>query len=271
MVDPATPLATGVIVPEWGELVAASHWRTIDFISDLHLQPTEPATVVAWLQYLQTTTADALFVLGDLFEVWVGDDALQEPGSFEAQGAAALKSASQRLSVYFMHGNRDFLAGPEFLSESGAIGLSDPTVLVFGHQRLVLSHGDLLCLDDVEYQQFRVLARSAQWQTRFLSQSLHTRRAQARDIRSQSEQRKQSGAPYADVDDDAALVWLDKARATTLVHGHTHRPAEHDLAPGLQRVVLSDWDLAATPARGDVLRLSETGLTRWALSAVAAA
>ncbi|MFN3436298.1 MAG: UDP-2,3-diacylglucosamine diphosphatase [Acidovorax sp.] len=252
-------------VPRFEELAAPSHWRTVEFISDLHLQASEPATVAAWQHYLQTTQADALFILGDLFEVWVGDDALLEPGSFEAQGCAALKAAAQRLPVYFMHGNRDFLAGAAFLAHCGITGLSDPTVLGFGDQRFLLSHGDLLCLDDVDYQRFRVQARSEAWQTQFLSQPLATRRAQARGIREESEARKQSGATYADVDGPAAIAWLQAARAHTLIHGHTHRPANHMLAPGLQRVVLSDWDAAALPPRAETLRLSRAGLERIAL------
>ena len=258
----AAPLTT---VPPFEELAAPSHWRTVDFISDLHLQTSEPATVAAWLHYLQTTEADALFILGDLFEVWVGDDALHEPGSFEAQGCAALRAAAQRLPLYFMHGNRDFLAGPAFLAHCGITGLADPTVLAFGGHRLVLSHGDLLCLDDVDYQRFRVQARSAEWQERFLTQPLAMRRAQARGIRQESEARKQSGAIYADVDGPAAIAWLTAAHAHTLIHGHTHQPASHILAPGLQRVVLSDWDATAQPPRAEVLRLTAEGLERVAL------
>ncbi|MFN4120899.1 UDP-2,3-diacylglucosamine diphosphatase [Acidovorax sp.] len=249
-------------VPRFEELAAPSHWRTVEFISDLHLQASEPATVDAWQHYLSTTQADALFILGDLFEVWVGDDALLEPGSFEAQACGALRAAAQRRPVYFMHGNRDFLAGDAFLQHCGITGLHDPTVLVFAGQRYVLSHGDLLCLDDVDYQRFRVLARSSAWQQQFLSLPLDTRRAQARGIRQESEARKQSGAPYADVDHPAAIAWLQAAGAQTLIHGHTHRPAHHALAPGLQRVVLSDWDASALPPRLETLRLSAAGLER---------
>lgn len=254
-------------VPRFGELAAPSHWRTVDFISDLHLQASEPDTVALWRRYLHTTGADALFILGDLFEVWVGDDAIQAPGSFEAEACATLQAATQRLPVYFMHGNRDFLAGAGFLAHCGITGLADPTVLIFGGQRYVLSHGDLLCLDDVEYQRFRLQARSAQWQQRFLAQPLAERRAQARGIRQESEARKQSGTPYADVDGPVTMQWLQAAQAHTLIHGHTHRPADHLLAPCLQRVVLSDWDATAQPPRAEVLRLSiAQGLERIALA-----
>ena len=259
----AAPLTT---VPLFEELVAPPYWRTVDFISDLHLQASEPATVAAFQHYLESTPADALFILGDLFEVWVGDDALREPGSFEAQGCGLLRAATQRLPVYFLHGNRDFLAGPDFLAACGITGLADPTVLAFGSQRYVLSHGDLLCLDDVDYQRFRLQARSADWQQQFLAQPLATRRVQARGIRQESEAKKQSGASYADVDGPAAVAWLQAADAHTLIHGHTHRPAQHVLAPGLQRVVLSDWDAAALPPRLETLRLSSAGLERLSLA-----
>ncbi len=259
----ADPLTT---VPLFEELAAPPHWRTVDFISDLHLQASEPATVAALQQYLESTPADALFILGDLFEVWVGDDAQREPGSFEAQGCALLRAATQRLPVYFMHGNRDFLAGPDFLAACGITGLADPTILTFGDQRYVLSHGDLLCLDDADYQCFRLQSRSAAWQQQFLAQPLATRRVQARGIRQESEAKKQSGASYADVDGPAAVAWLQAAGAHTLIHGHTHRPALHGLAPGLQRVVLSDWDAAALPPRLETLRLSSAGLERLSLA-----
>ena len=252
-------------MPRFEELVAPSHWRTVDFLSDLHLQASEPDTLAAWHHYLQTTPADALFILGDLFEVWVGDDALDDPGSFESQACALLQAASRQRALFFLHGNRDFLIGPGFARHTGATLLHDPTVLVWQGQRLLISHGDALCLDDVDYQRFRVQARSVQWQEHFLAQPLAQRRAQARGIRAESEARKQSGAVYADVDGPAAIAWLQAARATTLVHGHTHRPAEHPLAPDVRRVVLSDWDAAAQPPRADVLRLTPQGLERIAI------
>lgn len=253
-------------VPRCEELAAPAHWRAVDFLSDLHLQASEPATLAAWRHYLQTTPADALFILGDLFEVWVGDDALDEPGSFEARACALLQAASRRHTLFFLHGNRDFLIGPGFARCTGATLLHDPTVLVWQGQRLLLSHGDALCLQDVDYQRFRQQARSPAWQQHFLAQPLAQRRAQARGIRAESEARKQSGAVYADVDAAAAAAWLQAARAATLVHGHTHRPGEHALGPGLARTVLSDWDLAAHPPRADVLRLSAAGLERIAIA-----
>ena len=251
-------------VPRCAQLSAAPHWRTVDFLSDLHLQVSDRATFAAWQRYLAQTPADAVFLLGDLFEVWVGDDALDEPGSFEAQCCAVLQTAAQRRALFFLPGNRDFLVGNAFLRRSGVTGLSDPTVLSFAGQRWLLSHGDALCLDDVAYQRFRSVARSAEWQQQFLAQPLAVRRAQARAIRHQSEARKDAGEVYADVDTAAACAWLRSANAHTLIHGHTHRPGAHRLADGLSRVVLSDWDAAAQPPRADILRLSASGLQRLA-------
>jgi UDP-2,3-diacylglucosamine hydrolase len=252
-------------------------WDTLDFISDLHLQAEEPATVQAFEAYLKATRADAIFLLGDLFEVWVGDDALEDAGSFEAACAATLRQAAARRPLFFMQGNRDFLTGPQFDAACGTTTLADPTVLDCDGQRLLLSHGDALCLDDVQYQRFRAMARSPAWQTAFLAQPLDLRRAQARGIRAQSESRKQeSRAPggdagampgYADLDVQATRDWLHAAGASTLIHGHTHRPAEHALGDGLRRVVLSDWDLAARPPRAEVLRWQRNrGLRRLPLS-----
>ncbi|UJB67094.1 UDP-2,3-diacylglucosamine diphosphatase [Acidovorax sp. YS12] len=253
-------------VPRAEELTAAPAWRTVDFLSDLHLDPGHEATVQALAGYLARTHADAIFLLGDLFEVWVGDDALADPGSFESRCCALLAQAARQHALYFLHGNRDFLIGEGFARASGAALLPDPTVLAFAGQRWLLSHGDALCLDDAEYQRFRVLARSPAWQQSFLAVPLAQRRAQARGMRAQSEARKHSSAWYADVDHPAALAWLQAANARALIHGHTHRPATHVLAPGLLRHVLSDWDLDATPPRAEVLRLTAEGLERLPLA-----
>ncbi len=243
------------------ELIAPLSWRAIDFISDLHLQASEPATFSAWQRYMQTTPADAVFILGDLFEVWVGDDVLQELG-FEQQCAEVLRQTATRVPTFFMHGNRDFLVGSDLLMACNTALLADPAVLTFNHQRWLLSHGDALCLDDVDYMAFRRQVRSADWQQTFLAKPLAERQAIARGLRQQSEARKQSSADYADVDSQAARQLLKQAKALTLIHGHTHIPANHDLGDGLTRIVLSDWDAAATPRRAEVLRLSAQGLLR---------
>ncbi len=248
------------------ELTAPPQWRALDFLSDLHLQATEPATVAAFAQYLRHTPADGVFILGDLFEVWVGDDAA-EPGSFEAHCGELLREAASRCAVFFIRGNRDFLVGSRFLNASGARDLPDPTVLNFAGQRWLLSHGDALCLDDVDYQRFRSQVRNPAWQQAFLSRSLPERQAMARGMREASTARQSEVSEYADVDANAAKAWLGSANATTMIHGHTHRPAEHSLGADhqgrqLRRVVLSDWHLDDPSPRADVLRLDASGLYR---------
>ena len=250
------------------EFIAPPAWQTIDFISDAHLQAAEPMTFTAWQRYMQITPADAVFILGDLFEVWVGDDVLGEC-CFEYQCAQVIKQTAVRVPTFFMHGNRDFLVGNSLMAACNTTLLADPTVLSFNQQRWLLSHGDELCINDVDYLQFRQLVRSSQWQQMFLAKPLAERQAIARSLRQQSQMqhfaRQQSGAAYADVDDNAARQWLEQAKSTTLIHGHTHQPAVHDLGNGLQRVVLSDWDAAAMPARAEVLRLTAQGLQRISL------
>jgi UDP-2,3-diacylglucosamine hydrolase len=255
-------------VPPFSELVAQTSWHTVDFISDLHLNADEPATFMAWQAYLRNTPADAVFILGDLFEVWVGDDAVSadfqaHPESgFDNRCASVLAQAGSRLALFFMHGNRDFLVGPAFMATCHARLLDDPTVLSFAGQRWLLSHGDALCLDDTDYMAFRQQVRSPGWQQAFLARPLAERQAMAREMRSQSEARKRSGMDYGDVDPNAARQWLETAHARTLIHGHTHKPALHDLGKGLSRVVLSDWDGGARVPRAEVLRLDSSGLQR---------
>lgn len=248
--------------PRIAELTAPAAWQVVDFISDLHLQAGEPATVAAWEHYMAHTCADAVFILGDLFEVWVGDDVLganDAEAQFEARCAHTLRATAQRCAVFLMHGNRDFLLGASFAQACGLQLLADPTALVFGEQRWLLTHGDALCLDDSDYLQFRTQVRSPEWQATFLARPLAERRAIARGLRAQSETRKKSGAVYADVDAAATRHWLQATQAHELIHGHTHKPADHALSPDLQRRVLSDWDADATPPRAEVLRLRLDG------------
>ncbi|MES2786498.1 MAG: UDP-2,3-diacylglucosamine diphosphatase [Pseudomonadota bacterium] len=251
--------------PHAAELAAPASWRTIDFISDLHLEASDAATFAAWSRYMQETPADAVFILGDLFEVWVGDDAVHH-SAFLADCAHVLRQCATHAAVYFMHGNRDFLVGRTFLGESSTALLADPTVLSFAGDRWLLSHGDALCLADVDYLRFREQVRSPQWQQAFLARPLAEREATGRALRKQSEERKRSGEPYADVDTAAASDWLSAANAATLIHGHTHRPADHSLPGGRTRTVLSDWDAKVAPPRMEVLRLSCDGLQRLVLS-----
>jgi UDP-2,3-diacylglucosamine hydrolase len=202
--------------------------------------------------------ADALFILGDLFEVWVGDDAARG-ASFEQQCAEVIRATAQRLPVFFLPGNRDFLVGTELAQVSGLTLLTDPTVFSFGTGRWLLSHGDALCLADTEYLAFRAQVRDPTWQRAFLAQPLGTRQELARGMRAESEQLKRTGRDYADVDTPAALQWLLAADAPVLVHGHTHKPADHVLDATHRRIVLSDWDADAVPPRLESLRLHADG------------
>lgn len=255
---------------------APAGWRALDFISDLHLQAGEPATAQAFRHYLRDCAADALFILGDLFEVWIGDDlldaspaerALDPEHDFLAGLCADLRAFSARRALYVMHGNRDFLLGARFATASGATLIPDPTRLRWGEQRLLLSHGDALCLDDTDYLAFRDQVRRPGWQTAFLTRPLSERAALARGLRAQSEARKQDPQlSWADVDPVMTKDWLRACQADTLVHGHTHRPARHGLGDGLQRLVLSDWDVDARPARAEALRLDTDGWHRIALT-----
>lgn len=253
-------------------LTAPAHWRQLDFIADLHLQASDSATFSAWRDYMLRTQADALFILGDLFEVWVGDDEFDDgvqhgrdggptpTAGLAARCAEVIEATSRRLSVYFMHGNRDFLLGPVYAQVCGMVLLDDPSVLEFAGQRWLLSHGDALCLADTDYLQFRSQVRSEQWRREFLARPLAERQLVGRQLRSQSEARKSSnratGAMLADLDNNAVRDWLLAADAGTLIHGHTHQPAEHDLGNGQRRHVLSDWDGSASPVRASILRLN---------------
>ena len=249
------------------ELRAPPDWRAIELISDLHLSELQPATFEAFAQYLHSTAADAVLILGDLFEVWVGDDS-RVAGTFAARAAAILTEASRERSIGFMAGNRDFLVGEELLGDCGLIALSDPMVLDSWGERIVLTHGDALCLADKPYQAFRAQVRSLEWRRNFLAQPLAEREQAARAMRDASEAAKRRVAPgdWADVDAAAAMDWLRAADSKVMVHGHTHRPASEMLAPGFTRHVLSDWDCDALPRRAQVLRVTREGITRHALA-----
>lgn len=214
--------------------------------------------MAAWRRYMAALQADALFILGDLFEAWVGDDAAEAAG-FEQQCAEVLRATAARLPVFFLAGNRDFLVGSGLARATGITLLADPTVFTFGPRRWLLSHGDALCLADTEYLAFRAQVRNPAWQQAFLAQSLASRQQVARGMRAESEQLKRTGRDYADVDSAAALQWLQAAGADVLVHGHTHKPADHALDTTRRRIVLSDWDAGAVPPRLEALRLHADG------------
>ena len=261
-----TDLPGSLALPVFWEMSAPSAWRRIDFISDLHLSADRPRTFTAFAEHLRHTPADAVFILGDLFDLWVGDDARH--GDFESRCVEVLADAASRRSVAFMAGNRDFLVGAELLKVCGVMALADPAVLIAFGERVLLSHGDALCLSDEAYQRFRAEVRSAAWQRAFLALPLPQRLDQARLIRNESERRKRLDrlGDWADVDAGAAVRWMHESGTTTLVHGHTHMPGSEPLAPGFIRHVLSDWELddAGQPQRAEVLAWTVDGLQRLA-------
>ncbi|MBS7807698.1 UDP-2,3-diacylglucosamine diphosphatase [Variovorax sp. PCZ-1] len=259
------------------EINAPTAWRCVDFISDIHLQESEPANFLAWRSYLEHSPADAIFILGDLFEVWVGDDCLgsardssliarHEGLHFEDRCSRVLHFSAQQHNLYFMHGNRDFLVGQGLAKACGMQILSDPSVLVFGGMRYLLSHGDALCLSDEKYQEFRRMVRSSDWQTQFLATPLQERMQQARVMRAASEARKKdmqtAGEPWIDIDQAFAKQWMDAAQAQHFIHGHTHEGRDHAISSSQgrgTRFVLPDWQAVNSrtePARGYALRLS---------------
>ena len=265
---PADQALPDITPPLWrcDRLEALPQWQHIDFISDLHLDDTRPLTTAAWQDYMARTPADAVLILGDLFELWVGDDMRAEP--FEARCAQVLRDASRRLWLGVMVGNRDFLVGQAMLSACHAHALPDPLLLEAFGQRHVLTHGDAWCLGDTEYLAFRQMVRNPVWQRQFLQAPLPQRLATARGIRAQSQARKDGPASetWADVDPAVAAQHLRDAQSLSLLHGHTHRPASEAFAlPGALRHVLSDWDMDEPPQRADVLRLSCRGLHRLSL------
>lgn len=251
--------ADGATVPmRWlSKVTVPAHWHTLDFISDLHLQASDPDTFAAWQGYMLSTPCQALFILGDFFEVWVGDDLLDanDPAATFARACVAtLAAAATHMAVFFMPGNRDFLVGQRLMAACGMQPLSDPTVLQLPAEKWLLSHGDALCLSDVAYQDFRQQVRSRSWQKAFLAQPLQQRLGIARGLRNASEQRKDSGTDWVDADPMAALKALKEHGAQHLIHGHTHQAGDHTMDDTHHRHVLSDWDANSTPARLQVLR-----------------
>ncbi len=246
------------------ELKFGDDIRVVDFISDLHLSETMPATAAAWERYLSTTRADVVFMLGDVFEVWVGDDARTRP--FEARCVEVIAAVARTKPVWMQHGNRDFLLGADFAAAAGVRLLADPaTVAAFG-RTLLLTHGDELCVDDVPYQIFRQQVRDPAYQAQFLSQPLEARLAIAAKMRAASRERQDEPVTYADVDETMAKDWLARTGTDTMIHGHTHRPGTQ-LRDGWTRHVLSDWDLDSPMPerhRAEVLRWTADGLERLA-------
>ncbi len=216
------------------------------FISDLHLCPSRSWIVRSFEDFLSgpARQANALYVLGDLFEYWAGDDDLSDP--FNRKICHALRELSDSgTDVFFMAGNRDFLIGRTFASEAGLTCLDDPAIIQINGSRTLLTHGDTLCTDDTSYQDFRAMVRSPSWQQDFLGQPLGIRKAEIETIRRESEAQKDAKPIHImDVNSGAVLQQLTLSSCTQIIHGHTHLPAHHCLENNgiaCERWVLPDW------------------------------
>lgn len=216
------------------------------FISDLHLEESRPDITRAFLAFLQERAVNthALYILGDFFEAWIGDD---EHTPLQEQVAAALKQVSDGgTAVYVMHGNRDFLLGQDYCQRMGATLLDDPTVIDLYGTPTLLMHGDSLCTADVEYQKFRANMRNPKTQQMLLARPLKDRQLMARQLRELS-MAKNKGKAQAimDVTPEEVVRVMEQHNVPQLIHGHTHRPARHPLQVNGQpaeRIVLGDWD-----------------------------
>lgn len=223
------------------------------FISDLHLAPERPATVDLFLTFLagRARRAKALYILGDLFDSWIGDDDDTPPYPEVRAALRALSDAGTECNL--MHGNRDFLVGRDFCRDAGCTLLRDPSVIALDGQPTLLMHGDLLCTDDVDYQRFRRRIRNPLVTRMFLWKPLEARRQVAADYRRKSnDATAEKSVEIMDVSPDTVLRYLERHGATRLIHGHTHRPGDHDDLLGdepVRRSVLSEWH----EDRGEVL------------------
>jgi UDP-2,3-diacylglucosamine hydrolase len=225
--------------------------RTTLFISDLHLDPSRPEIIDMFERFIvdEAIHADALYILGDLFEAWLGDDAEDETGGRFVDAMRPLRKAG--CPCFYLHGNRDFLLGENFARLAGMTLLPDPSVIDLYGTPTLLMHGDTLCTDDFAYQKFRKLSRSPQWQRQFLAQNIEQRRAFASQARQESQRHTgdSANATIMDVNQEAVEAAMKSAGVLRLIHGHTHRPATHrfDLdREQAHRIVLSDWHDHAT-------------------------
>lgn len=215
------------------------------FISDLHLEADRPDIADQFLRFLETEAlhADALYILGDLFERWVGDDDPNQHYAWIKQGLRKL--TRKNIPVFFMHGNRDFMIGDDFALETGIEILADPNIAEIHGQKVLLSHGDAYCTDDVEYQAVRKMTRDPQWQAMMMAKTLEERLQFAEQARADS---KLHGDNISDIIVDVNQVAIESAfrdaDVKLMLHGHTHRPNVHELeidGQPARRIVLGDW------------------------------
>ena len=236
------------------------------FVSDVHLQESMPATTAAFLRFLQlhASQAQRLYILGDLFEYWAGDDDINTP--FHRDIVNALRNLSDGgTALFWIAGNRDFLIGDDFATAIGATRLNDASVIEVAGQAIVLAHGDAQCTDDVDYLVFRQQVRQPQWQQQFLAQPLAQRKAIIDGMRVQSRSAQLSKTEHImDVNAQAIERLFKESSTHLMIHGHTHRPATHlSQCDGMQhkRVVLPDWDCeTAATRRGGWIGISNDAI-----------
>ena len=214
---------------------------SIFFISDLHLEQNKPHLTKAFKNFIDSKVNlhDELFILGDFFEQWIGDD--NEDDFIKSVKNILKDKTAKGLKIYFMHGNRDFLIGDKFCKEVGAILLDDPYIINLEEKKIMLMHGDSLCTDDEDYQNFRNLVRSKDWQEDFLSKDLKERKEVAKNLREISSLENQTkNENIMDVNQSEVIKIIENHSVDVLIHGHTHRPFVHD-ENGVPRMVLGDW------------------------------
>lgn len=215
------------------------------FISDLHLQEDRPEITEAFVSFVRNTAVNAerLYVLGDFFETWIGDDDKNNLTSLVKETLAELSKSTE---IYAMHGNRDFLLGSQFANEAGLVLLEDPRKEEMFGRSVLLMHGDLLCTDDTDYLSFRKTTREISWQENFLKQSIKKRKEIASELRATSkEATSEKKENIMDVSEEEVLKIMSDNSVDLLIHGHTHRPNIHPLTINnkpSQRFVLGDWD-----------------------------
>jgi UDP-2,3-diacylglucosamine hydrolase len=235
------------------------------FVSDVHLQEAMPRTADAFLRFIEQHASHVrqLYILGDLFEYWAGDDDLDTP--FNGMIANALRTASDRgVKLFWMAGNRDFLTGHAFAKATGMTSLAEPHVVTIGKRQIVLVHGDAQCTDDHAYMAFRAQVRNPDWQKTFLALPLAQRKSIIAGLRTGSREAQRSKTyDIMDVNADAIDALFESSGADVMIHGHTHRPAVHASSDGQRlRYVLPDWDCNGTPARGGWITVHEDGAIR---------
>ena len=242
---------------------AQPHWAAL-FISDLHLSPDMPHTVEAFFNFLNTKAlqTQALYLLGDIFEYWAGDDDIDD--AFNQSIVSALAAVSKHgVKIYWLAGNRDFLVADKFANACGLQILNEPVIAEIAGKKILLLHGDAQCTDDTAYMTFRTQVRDPAWQQHFLNQDLHQRKALIATMRAGSKDaQKNKSMDIMDVNLAAIDALFESHQVNLMIHGHTHRPHQHQhhTKQGVcTRFVLPDWDYDAHNTRGGWLGINQAG------------